>query len=854
MFLRRLSVVTSIALAMSVPPTLHAQSADSLDSALNEIVVTARKKPELLQDVPASIQVFSEAQLERYAIDAIEDVAQYSPSIVFDRSATPEGSSITVRGLAPTRGRSSVAVLVDGIDVTSETLAAPGGGILLSTQLMDVARIEVVRGPHSVDYGRSAFAGAIQYVTRDPGDVFAGSADVGIGSDGRYEARGTISGPIVAGTLSGGLTGAWWTTDGYYHDQATGSPLGEGDAFGTSGTLLFTPSDNVSLKGRLEYFEDDTSPAAQVLVRSNSGLVTAAINPAFRQAVQGGVVSTLPFALFRGQVPDADELGNPLHSPDPLTGDQFRGFERDVWRASLVGTWTLDKLTLNSWTGLTNADSHNRQDFDQDAILSGPPGAQIDISPRTSVQDSAVETDQFSQELRLSTDWDYPVQVTVGGLYWAEDSERVANTVIVTCPPEVEGCENGASHLYADLLHFPDVNLRETDHWSLYSSLAWEITSQWQLTAELRYSNEDELVTGTNCGLPTNSFGVVCGDPFATSNAAPPVFGPSSVLGDRRTVAANYGVPVAIRSRSDYLTPRFIVEWEPVEGQMYYASMAKGVKPGGTSTIAAGSWFDSDLDGDFDELQFDAEKMWSYELGAKLGWFDNRVLTNLAVFHQDYTDKQVVSTTSTPSNFPVAIIENAGKATIDGLELEAQWRVTDRLQLGLSYTYLDAGYDDFVVRSNSKSTILTAPSCTPVTVDSKQLCELDLSGNELEKAPEHALAATAHYSGSANWLVSGADWFTEADGFYQSKRYIDQSNVRTLDSYWLANLRAGLTGDRWETFLYVDNVFDDDTIRSADVKTGDVDRVLLNLFTSTSAVLATLPDPRTYGLRANLRF
>src|SRR5690606_5554207 len=92
----------------------------------DEIVVTARKKAELLQDVPVSIQAFSELQIERLALSDVGDVAKYSPSIIFDKAATPEGSNITIRGLAPTRGRSSAAVLVDGIDVTSEAVASPG--------------------------------------------------------------------------------------------------------------------------------------------------------------------------------------------------------------------------------------------------------------------------------------------------------------------------------------------------------------------------------------------------------------------------------------------------------------------------------------------------------------------------------------------------------------------------------------------------------------------------------------------------------------------------------------------------------------------------------------------------------
>lgn len=836
-----------------------AQTVDWSDG-FDEIVVTARKKAELLQDVPVSIQAFSELQIERLALSDVGDVAKYSPSIIFDKASTPEGSNITIRGLAPTRGRSSAAVLVDGIDVTSEAVASPGAGILLSTRLLDIQRIEIVRGPHSVDYGRSAFAGAIQYVTKDPGDELSVDGNIGIGSHGRYDVSGGVSGPLIEGKLAGRISGSYWSKRGFYRDEATLSRLGGGDGFGTAGTLFFTPTDNFSLKARLEYFEDEFDPEAQYLIRSNSGLVNPADNAAFAEAVAGGVVSAAPFAIFTGRIPDGDTLGRPLHSPDPLTGKRFRGFERDVVRGSLVASWDLSKGTINSWTGFTRATSSNRQDYDQDAILRGPAGSAVDISPRTSIQDNETLTKQFSQELRFSSDWDFPVQMSVGGLFWTEDAKREANTAIVTCNPDrsPDCAQNGAAPLVANLIHAADVNHRNTDHWSVYGALAWSITDELKFTAEARYSEEEETVIGTNCGLPTNAFGVVCGDPFASGPGGPfipPVYGPSSVLGDGRTLASNFGVPARIDTKNDYWTPRFTLEWKPENDKLVYASVAKGVKPGGTSTVAAGAWFDTDLDGDHDELAFDSEIMWSYELGGKFTWFGGRVLTNVALFWQDYTNKQVVSTTSTPSGYPVAIIENAGEARIKGLEFEGMWRVTPEFRLSLGYTYLDTKYKDFTVRSNSKSTVLTAPGCTPVLVDGKALCELDLAGNRLEKTPKHSLVASAGYSAPADFIMSGASWFAEVDGIYQSRRYVDQSNARDLAGYWMADARAGITTDRWEVVLYVDNIFDDDTIKSADVKTGDVDRIVIGLAnTSSSAISATLPDPRTFGLRTSFRF
>jgi iron complex outermembrane receptor protein len=335
----------------------------------------------------------------------------------------------------------------------------------------------------------------------------------------------------------------------------------------------------------------------------------------------------------------------------------------------------------------------------------------------------------------------------------------------------------------------------------------------------------------------------------------PPVFGPTTVLGDGKTMAAAYAKPITIESSDDFITPRFILEWKPKTDAMVYASAAKGVKPGGTSTLAVGAWLDSDHDGDTDELKYGAETLWSYELGGKFDWFDGAVRTNIAVFHQDYTDKQVVSTKSTPSGYPVGIIENAGAAVVRGVEFEGQWAVTSNLRLGVGYTFLDTEYTDFYVYTDTRSGIINGGMCEMAVIDGKKLCGTDLSGNQLEKAPKHSLVASFAYSAPLPGF-DGLEWLVEGDTTYKSERLVDQSNARMLKAYSLTNLRVGVTADQWELIGYVDNVFDDDTIRSADVKTGDVDRVLFTppLTTSTQAVLVTLPDPRRFGVRLNYRF
>ena len=129
------------------------------DFQVEEILVTARKKVENLQSVPIAIDAFSEAMLDEKAISTLEDVAKYSTSLTFDQGVLPNDTRPVIRGVNITRGRPNVAILIDGIDVSSETLTVAGGGAFANLNLLDLERVEVIKGPQSVTYGRSAFAG-----------------------------------------------------------------------------------------------------------------------------------------------------------------------------------------------------------------------------------------------------------------------------------------------------------------------------------------------------------------------------------------------------------------------------------------------------------------------------------------------------------------------------------------------------------------------------------------------------------------------------------------------------------------------------------------------------------------------
>ena len=230
---------------------------------IEEIVVTTRKREESLQDVPIAVTAIGSEQIERQNINSLDDIVKLAPSVQFDSSFGPSDTRVTIRGLSNTRGRSNVAFLIDGIDVTTENLVVAGSGLLANRRLLnDVERIELVKGPQSALYGRAAFAGALSYTTKEPGPVAAGKVGVDFGEDGQRQVDFSYEAPVkgIEDILAVRVSGVWWDEDGRYENAISGNDVGGADGFGGAFTTVFTPTDAIKIKARLEYTDEDIDP------------------------------------------------------------------------------------------------------------------------------------------------------------------------------------------------------------------------------------------------------------------------------------------------------------------------------------------------------------------------------------------------------------------------------------------------------------------------------------------------------------------------------------------------------------------------------------------------------------------
>ncbi|MBL8201576.1 MAG: TonB-dependent receptor [Chromatiales bacterium] len=911
--------------SMSVMPVANAQ--------VEEVIVTTRKREENLQEVPIAVTALGAEQIERQGITNLGDIAQLVPSVQFDTAFGPQDTRVTIRGLSNTRGRSNVAFLVDGIDVTTENVISAGSGLLANKRLLsDVERIEVVKGPQSALYGRAAFAGAISYVTKEPGDELEGVVRIDAADFGRLQLDGAVGGPVLPGLLGLRLSGVKWSEDGYYTNSVSGDDVGGGDGYGTALAAVLTPTDNVKIKARVEYSDEDYAPTPTVPILGATvrtypqNAVNAGVG--ISTAFSGTATTLIDFGVYcpsGAPVPPDSPPGICLprsfgsaagrqvsHSENPFTGGDFPGSTIELMRTTLVADWDLGAVTLSSYTGYTDATLD--QLYDQDYQARGRPDQIISEM----ITDTHQETTQFSQELRATSSWDGPVQLTVGGLYWHEERDLDDRNSITACLPittdflgnfvrDVAGVCDGTAALgglvsiasWQDYVRqdlTPDVPgflgpvwNTDTEHMSAYLSVDWAITDTVSVTLEDRYIYEKfEILRPNQASCAALGFTVLGGSFVAplVSEAANPGEDVNCESYENARIKVNRGMDpngpeilnpfdpgmlldwalISGAETSRFHTPKVTLNWQATDDALVYFSWAKAQKPGGINQLEAGG-----SPTVIENERFASEKMTAWELGAKTTWSAAGYLQlNGAAFYQDYSDKQVTTQVLIDDKLAPRVT-NASSADIWGLEFDLVWQpdVIDGLTLGASYTWLDPQYQDYL----DDTTVLpraAAAGCSQVVykgglgddpsdltdpANGAPTCRIDQSGKQLERTPENSFVGTVNLQRP----FSGEDlsWFVGLSASYQDKRYLDVDNFTYFDDFWLLNLQLGLTGDKWELVGYIDNLLDDDTIRTGGSGPEFGQQVTELGFVAglgVQFVFAPLPDPRVFGVRLSRRF
>ncbi len=885
-----LSLAVVAAAFTTMPASLtHAQegSADSL--ALEEIIVTARKRDESLQEVPIAISVLGAATIEQYGISDVASVARLTSGLTYDQGVLPIDTRPAIRGVSSLRGRPNVGVLVDFVDVSSEALTVAGGGITTNQRLLDLERVEVIKGPQNALYGRSAFTGALHYVTKRPGDTLSGDFTVAYDEYETRELRLSVGGPIATDTLNARLILSQYDTPGYYTNPNTGGELGASEVTGAALGLEWMLSDRTTAYFRVEHSDEWHSQRPEVHVSSidpasepANFLGTGTVTDSAIMVPYDGFDTTVCNTIDRTQ-PYYDSFGIPgaptcrpilsgeLHasadmidlSPDPRTGRDFRGTDVDTTRYHLDVSVNLEDVEVTYVFGHLDNGTHIEEDFDKNNrdIVSAfnpfpPPGSAVSQYGLSAMAEQHLDIKQFNHEIRLwgeseRVDWKLSL------LHWQEEMDLVfddewylreggnAGAVLDTlnatvfsylntpiAPPFVNNmcdavypgvpeCIPAVTSLQDSLGSNPGIPIsRETTHTSIAGSAIVRLTDSVSVTLEGRYLDEEIHYAGEASDIS-----------FSTQFGEDPWWGFMFRTGEMTENVVE----------AEKFVPKASVDWAIDDNLLAYGYFGRAFKPGGVST--------TDANGDVRDGEYDSEKLDVYELGLKSTLRDGSIRWNSAAFLYDYTDQQVPYQFVNPTTglFLTRII-NAGKTEVKGFETDLVWNSAfiDGMSVALAYTFTDAEFTDF-----NLSEILATVGGTASAFDRALAgnADADLTGNTPPMTAEHAATMSLRYETEFD---SGMSGYVELFGAYQSKRFLGEGDRMWIPEYTIWDLYTGLARDNWSVTLFVENLADDDTIRSG---LGNVDFTLLPDGRSLpQAAQLYLPQPRTAGLRAQMNF
>ena len=558
--------------------------AGDTDDAGEEVVVTAQKREQRLQDVPLSVTAFTAKTLENQATQSLTDLNAKSPNVVLAPvGAYPYASAFYMRGLGFADVESSFEPSV-GVEMNGVYLARNSGAL---QDFFDIASVEVLRGPQGTLYGRNTIGGVVAVRTKRPDGSFGGEAMGTIGDHSRREARFAMNFPISA-DLAGRVSLLYKTYDGYTRNATRGVKEGDSETLAGRLTLAYTPSENFDATLILDINQERGSGAS------------------FRNASLPGQVYANPGFATTGGDPRIVYGGAPIFA------------DLDTWGAALEMNWNLGAGTLTSITGYREFKDRVFSDYDASAL--------------TFFQALRDQTHwQFSQELRLASNGDGPLNYVVGAFLLDQNYD-------------ISNAQSGLIYGGGTLVQLAS---QDNTAYAIFGQLDYNVTEKLILTAGGRYSYEKKTFTN---------------DPLGA-------VGPST-----------------FEKSWDDFSPKLGVSYAFNDDILLYAQWQQGFRSGGYNGRAATPTSVG---------PYDAENVDAYEAGLKMTLDEGRLRLNLAAFSNTYSDMQTGVQGLTSGGLYETIIVNAASASIKGFEVEANWAVGGGFTLNASVGYLDAGFDDF---------------------------------------------------------------------------------------------------------------------------------------------------------------
>lgn len=728
---------------------------------LEEIVVSARRRDELLEETPISVTAIDAATFEDAQITRFAELQNIVPNLRIGTGRSGLGGSPVIRGVVPTEsGNPGAGTYIDGI-----FLQGSGASIM---NVADIQQLEVLRGPQGTLFGKNTLGGAINITTVAPEQELSGSVWVRAGNYETVKTRSTLNVPINIGPLDGKVftrfSVSTENTGGYTENLVTGDSYNNRDAYWLLGKVRILPVDDLEVTVNANYFRSKSRGAGGRCFVVDDAIASLKeqldnSNPEFYEKCR----ATTPYTF-----------GTPLNTF--YNGQDYGVWGSMVYNFGSVGIFDdLNAKVLGSWRG---RDSRTRED--------------VDLTSDNVVELSDVSIDDFPGEPFSGTAALVEAQVYgeafdgrvsgVGGFFasWNNSSVgRLVKTQLDPPPPEPQTL----SHLGA--FTYGPVDQNDSD-WAFYGQATWDVLEWMSLTGGLRYTNERRGVTRSNI-YPTGDL-----DNIGTPTC---IHEPDQPCAQSGVAAYSSWTPMG---SIELLAPEDILGDSPIDHLMGYFTYAKGFSSGGLNAVIGAGVEQGSL------VPYAPSMVDNFEVGLKTVALDQRMTLNLSFFFMQYDDMQVTANRSIPCppGSPEdcvpqneRLIRNAAASTMRGLEAELTVRPIEGLMIMTNIGVLDSRYEEF-------EDVWALDATTPY----------DRAGETFNGVPQFTSYFAVQYSLPVNlkqtwlsgWLTPRLDWS------YRSKVHntFPEDSSGRVPGYNLLNARLSyeFMDDRAQIALWGQNL------------------------------------------------
>ncbi len=690
----------------------------SQEGVLEEVVVTARKREESLQETPVAVTALSAATLRDAGVRNLADLNQIAPNIeVSSANGTAPVANIYIRGI----GQRNTGPNIDsgvGIYIDEVYVSRPDGALL---DIYDMQSVQVLRGPQGTLFGKNTTGGALVFTTNRPIDEFEASAGGRLGNYDRHDGSFMVNVP-VAENLWTRFAGSTVNSDGWIKNVYDGKKYMNEDRQNLMWQTRYVPTDALTLDLNLNWARTKQKARPQKC-RPVPGYL----------GWQAELFNQLAIIPSTGRTvddfcQDAADAGDETTVISDLGGD----YSAKNKGASLIANWDLNEdMSFRSITAWRYTDAYQDDEIDHTAIpfLHRTQNRHPAGKPR--------KTDQYSQELQLTGDAINDRLHYVAGLYWFSE-KTTGETTVNFLGPFDPALNNWL------FLNTSSTNLNaENDATAAFAQVEWEWSERWRTTLGLRYTEETRKLQRRRFEVIANSLDANGGDVVEIIPGSGLYQGGPNFEYNPLFEFAEQDYTRAKTSDND-TTPMASLQYlmdgvDGIDAGTVYLTYSEGFLSGGLSEAPSG-----DLE------NFEPEEVKNWELGFKLDLLDSSLRVNGAFYYSDYKNRQLTSLVINPvTNSPAPATVNAAKSSIKGFELETQWYPLEQLQLMFNLTLNDGNIEEFI---DTQITIADAPTpgegCTRADLTFLQIdsCPNDRSNENLPRLPKQTYYFAAEYT------------------------------------------------------------------------------------------------------------